>query len=148
MKSVKWTTYHHNTAILHDTFFNIRKFISACEVMLLFCFFYRASSFFVESCGPSTDILEPRYAGFRPWPLTNVLLHPYLPDVSSSRFCFIASYTKRQLVILHWRVGTLQCISGRFRAAVTHLQSLTTGLCPGTRQFTYFRRFSIIILCL
>ncbi|EFX84049.1 hypothetical protein DAPPUDRAFT_239297 [Daphnia pulex] len=26
--------------------------------------------------------------------MTNVLLHPYLPDVSSSSFCFIASYTK------------------------------------------------------
>jgi hypothetical protein len=30
------TTYHHATAILHDTsFFRIRKFISACGVMLL-----------------------------------------------------------------------------------------------------------------
>jgi hypothetical protein len=28
------TTYHHTTAILHDTFFSIRKFISTCEVML------------------------------------------------------------------------------------------------------------------
>jgi hypothetical protein len=28
-------TYHHATAILHDTFFSIRKFISTCGVMLL-----------------------------------------------------------------------------------------------------------------
>ncbi|EFX60852.1 hypothetical protein DAPPUDRAFT_122804, partial [Daphnia pulex] len=40
--------------------------------------------------------------------MTNVLLHPYLPDVSSSSFCFIASYTKIQLVLLHCRVETLQ----------------------------------------
>jgi hypothetical protein len=42
----------------------------------------------------------------------------------------------------------LEHFSGRFRAAVTHLQSLTTGLCPGTRQFTYFRRLSILIVYL
>jgi hypothetical protein len=27
-------TYHHATAILHDTFFSIRKFISTCGVKL------------------------------------------------------------------------------------------------------------------
>jgi hypothetical protein len=44
-----------------------------------------------------------------------------------------------QLVLLHRRVGTLQW-STPF--AVTHLQLLTTELCPGTRQLTYFRRLS------
>ncbi|EFX85725.1 hypothetical protein DAPPUDRAFT_237164 [Daphnia pulex] len=34
--------------------------------------------------------------------MTNVLLHPYLPDVSSSSSCFIASYRKyKVLVLLH-----------------------------------------------
>jgi hypothetical protein len=42
----------------------------------------------------------------------------------------------------------LEHFSRRFRASVTHLQSLTTGLCPGTRQFTYFRRLSIPIVYL
>jgi hypothetical protein len=44
-----------------------------------------------------------------------------------------------QLVLLHRRVGTLQW---SLPFAVTHLQLLTTGLCPGTRQLTYFRRLS------
>jgi hypothetical protein len=32
-------TQHHATAILHDTFFSIRKFISSCGVMLLVAIF-------------------------------------------------------------------------------------------------------------
>jgi hypothetical protein len=39
-----------------------------------------------------------------------------------------------------WRVsGPLQW---SLPSAVTHLQSLTTGLCPGTQQLAYFRRLS------
>jgi hypothetical protein len=81
--------------------------------------------------------------------MTNVLLHPYLPDVRSSSFCFIASYQKYNLS--YYFTDELEHFSGRpgrFRAAITHLQSLTTGLCPGTRQFTYFRRLSILIVYL
>ena len=44
-----------------------------------------------------------------------------------------------QLVLLHRRVGTLQW---SLPFAVTHLQSLATGLCQGIRQFTYFHRLS------
>ena len=37
------------------------------------------------------------------------------------------------------RIRSLQC---SLSSAVTHLQSLSTGLCPGNRQLTYFRRLS------
>jgi hypothetical protein len=33
------STHHLATAILHDTFFSIRKFISSCGVMLLVAIF-------------------------------------------------------------------------------------------------------------
>jgi hypothetical protein len=50
--------------------------------------FYRARSFFVESCGPSTEILEPTLAFVHDGRGTsiNVLLHPYLRDTRSSNF--------------------------------------------------------------
>ncbi|XP_046654699.1 uncharacterized protein LOC124348516 [Daphnia pulicaria] len=69
--------------------------------------------------------------------MTNVLLHPYLPDVRSSSFCFIASYQKYNLS--YYFTDELEHFSGRpgrFRAAITHLQSLTTGLCPGNAEET------------
>jgi hypothetical protein len=43
------------------------------------------------------------------------------------------------VLLLHRRVGTLQWL---LPFAVTHLELLTTGLCPGTLQLTYFRRLS------
>jgi hypothetical protein len=68
---------------------------------------------------------------------SNVLLHPYLPDVHSSSFTAFAATI---CLLLHWRVGTH--FSGRYPFAVKHLQSLTTGLCLGTQQLTYFLRLS------
>ena len=43
------------------------------------------------------------------------------------------------LLVLHWRIKSLQC---SLPSAVKYLQSLTTGLCQGNRQLTYFRRLS------
>jgi hypothetical protein len=68
---------------------------------------------------------------------SNILQHPYLPDVRS--FSFTAFAATISLLLLHRRVGTLQW---SLPFAVTHLQLLTTGLCPGNRQLTYFRRLS------
>jgi len=69
---------------------------------------------------------------------TNVLLHPYLQDVRSSSFTasvlhmLLACYTTFLASLASWITSV----------AVTHLQSLTTGLYPGTQQLTYFRRLS------
>jgi hypothetical protein len=69
---------------------------------------------------------------------SNVLLHPYLPDVRS--WAHLTSLLLLlQLVLLHRRVGTLQW---SLPFAVTHLQLLTTGLCPGTQQLTYILRLA------
>ncbi|EFX63634.1 hypothetical protein DAPPUDRAFT_268094 [Daphnia pulex] len=88
-------------------------------------------SFLMESCGPGTEILEPMLAFVheRRVASTNVLLHLYLRDVRSTSFP--ASYANLQLVLLHWRVGSLHC---SLPSAVTHLQSLVTGICPGEQQ--------------
>jgi hypothetical protein len=73
---------------------------------------------------------------------SNVLLHPYLPDVRSSSFTAFAATTCLTSPT-SWNTSV---VATPF--AVTHLQLLTTGLCPGTRQFTYFRRLSILIVYL
>jgi uncharacterized integral membrane protein len=44
---------------------------------------------------------------------------------------------------LQWRVKPLQW---SLPSTVTHLKSLTTGLCPGTQQLTYFRRLGLVAL--
>ena len=67
---------------------------------------------------------------------SNVLLHPYLPDVRSSSFTAFAATTCLTSPT-SWNTSV---VATSF--AVTHLQLLTTGLCPGTQQLTYFRRLS------
>jgi hypothetical protein len=67
---------------------------------------------------------------------SNVLLHPYLPDVRSSSFTAFAATTCFTSPT-SWNTSV---VATPF--AVTHLQLLTTGLCPGTQQLTYFRRLS------
>jgi hypothetical protein len=61
---------------------------------------------------------------------TNFLLHPYLRYPHSSSFS--AYYAAKQFVVLHWRV----------RPVASVRLSLSTELCPGTRQLTYFLRLS------
>jgi hypothetical protein len=94
----------------------------------------------MESCGPGTEIL------CQCWPLSmteerlpstffSILIfatHAHLASLLLNTICFTSLAT--------WRVsGPLQW---SFPSALTHLQSLTTGLCPGTQQLTYFRRLS------
>jgi hypothetical protein len=45
--------------------------------------------------------------------------------------------------LLQWRVKPLQW---SLPSTVTHLKSLTTELCPGTQQLTYFRRLGLVAL--
>ncbi|EFX75721.1 hypothetical protein DAPPUDRAFT_107649 [Daphnia pulex] len=47
-----------------------------------------------------------------------------------------ASSLRTQKYNLSYFTDELEHFSGRFRAAVTHLQSLTTGLCPGNAEET------------
>jgi hypothetical protein len=76
---------------------------------------------------------------------TSINVHPYLRDARSSSLAHLRSASLLLNTICctsleTWRVsGPLQW---SLPSAVTHLQSLTTGLCPGTQQFTYFRRLS------
>jgi hypothetical protein len=82
------------------------------DMLYSFLYFHHVKHFFFTEHAVSLwnrVVLARRFLSQR-WCLsmTNVLLHPYLPDVRSSSFCFIASYTKIQRVLLHWRVGTLQ----------------------------------------
>jgi hypothetical protein len=92
----------------------------------------------LELLGPDTEILEPTpaFVHDRRGTSSSVLFHPYPRDVCSSSFT--ASFAVR-LFLLQWRVSSLQ---RSLSFAVTHLQSLTTGLCPGNQQFTYFCRLS------
>jgi hypothetical protein len=80
-------------------------------------FFYRARSFFVESCGPSTEILEPTLA----------FVHDQrsAPSLSSRRKLIqllLHRFVHKKLVLLHCRVETLQCsLPCRcYTPAVTH----------------------------
>ncbi|EFX69906.1 hypothetical protein DAPPUDRAFT_113202 [Daphnia pulex] len=86
----------------------------------------------LELLGPGTKILEPTpaFVHDRRGPSTSLMLHPYPRDVCSSSFT--ASFAAR-LFLLHWRVSSLQ---RSLPFAVTHLQSLTTGLCPGKAEET------------
>ncbi|EFX85912.1 hypothetical protein DAPPUDRAFT_237455 [Daphnia pulex] len=74
-----------------------------------------ARSLFVESCGPGTDILEPT--------LAFVHDHCSAPSLSSRPS---ASSLRTQKYNLSYFTDELEHFNGRFRAAVTHLQSLTT----------------------
>jgi hypothetical protein len=88
----------------------------------------------MESCGPGTEILVPMltFVHDRRGTSINVLLHLFLRDARSSSF----TASKH-----NWFYFTGDLATGE-RRAVTHLQSLTTGLWPGTGQLTYFRRLS------
>ncbi len=100
----------------------------------------------MESCGPGTEILVPMltFVHDRRGTSTNVLLHPYLRDARSSSLAHLRSASL--LLNLLYFTGKTWRVSGPLQwslpSAVTHLQSLTTGLCPGTQQLTYFRRLS------
>jgi hypothetical protein len=83
----------------------------------------------MESCGPGTEIIEPTLAFFQD--------QRSAPSLSSRR-TLIQLLTQKKNNF----TDELEHFSGRFRAAVTHLQSFTTGLCPGIQQLTYFRRLS------
>jgi hypothetical protein len=90
----------------------------------------------MESCGPGTEIFEPTLTFVHDGrgTSTKVLLHPYLRDARASLLLNTICFTS----LATWRVsGPLQW---SLPSAVTHLQSLTTWLCPGTQQLTYFRR--------
>jgi hypothetical protein len=101
-------------------------------------FFYRARSFLMESCGPGTGSLVPmltfvhdgRGTGL-PSAFFSILIfvtHAHLASLLLNTICFTSLAISR--------------VSGPLQSAVTHLQSLTTGLWPGTQQLTYFRRLS------
>jgi hypothetical protein len=92
----------------------------------------------MESCGPGTEILVPILTFVHDGRGTsaNVLLHPYLHDARSSSF----TSSKQNLFYFTGDLASFWTTSLPF--AVPHLQSLTTGLCLGTRQFTYFHRLS------
>ncbi len=102
------------------------------------CFFYRARSFFMESCGPGTKILVPILTFVHDGRGTsaNVLLHPYLHDARSSSF----TYSKQYLFYFTGDLASFWTTSLPF--AVPHLQSLTTGLCLFPQQSSLVR-FSI-----
>ncbi len=92
----------------------------------------------MESCGPGTEILVPMLTMMsmkeegHPATFCSILIFPTYAHLASLLLLL-------QLVLLHRRVGTLQW---SLPFAVPHLQSLTTGLWPGTGQLTYFRRLS------
>ncbi len=67
-----------------------------------------------------------------------ILLHPYLCDARSSSFTAF----KQDLFYFTGDLASFWTTSRSLPSAVTHLQSLTTGLCLGTQQFTYFLRLS------
>jgi hypothetical protein len=96
----------------------------------------------LELLGPGMEILEqtPAFVHDRRGTSNSFLLHPYPHDVCSSSFT--ASFAAR-LFLLHWRVCSLQ---RSLPFAVTHLQSLITGLCPGNQQFTFVDYLLIIYL--
>jgi hypothetical protein len=56
--------------------------------------------------------------------------HAHLASLLLNTICFTSLATWRVSGPLQWSLPS----------AVTHLQSLTTWLCPGTQQLTYFRR--------
>jgi hypothetical protein len=66
---------------------------------------------------------------------TNSLLHPYLRYPHSSSFS--AYYAAKQFVVYF-----TDELDQSLPSAATHLLSLSTELCPGTRQLTYFIRLS------
>jgi hypothetical protein len=103
-----------------------------------FFFFYRARSFFMESCGLGREILVPMLAFAHDGRGTNTNVHRYLRDARSSRF----TASKHNLFYFTGDLASLWTASLSLPSAVTHLQSLTTGLCPGTGQLTYFRGLS------
>jgi hypothetical protein len=70
---------------------------------------------------------------------TSTNVHRYLRDARSSSF----PASKHNLFYFTSDLASFWTTSWSLPSAVTHLQSLTTGLCPGTQQLTYFRRLSI-----
>ncbi|EFX84282.1 hypothetical protein DAPPUDRAFT_239135 [Daphnia pulex] len=74
--------------------------------------------------------------------MTNVLLHPYLPDVSSSSFCFIASYTK--VMQRKRRDDGHQNIFAEVTDVSDYLQLLWHSI-SGEHQHSYFSSFSSIV---
>jgi hypothetical protein len=65
-----------------------------------------------------------------------LMTHAHLASLLLNTICFTSLATWRVSGPLQWSLPS----------AVTHLQSLTTGLCPGTRQFIYFCRSSTSII--
>jgi hypothetical protein len=89
----------------------------------------------MESCCSGTEILVQMLTFVHDGrgTSTNILIfatHSHLASLLLNTICFTSLATWRVSGPLQWSLPS----------AVTHLQSLTTWLCPGTQQLTYFRR--------